>query len=393
MSNMLNAFVSYSHTDAEKCYRITEALREWGLDVWIDHRGSPEGSIFIEEIQKALESRNALIVMLSPSSVNSFWVNLEINTFLTILAKDRSRILIPVILEPTEVPVILNTFVRIDAVTTPFDEVIYTIVGALKASVPQFIPNYLSRLGYIGRIVHARKIILPPLCSVIEKDEFAMGISNLSSYAAHTNEHPEHIVRIQHKYRIAKYPVTVAEYTNFIATGLGAEPEDWNKQAHKLDHPVVSISWHDAVAYAKWLSDVTGNLWRLPTEAEWERAARGTDGRIYPWGNKWVERQANVSEGKMGGTTPVGTYTTSTSPVGAYDMAGNVWEWVSSQLKPYPYKFDDGRENASPLATKVSRGGSWRSDLRGARATSRNENLPGEKKDSRGFRLVQEQPA
>lgn len=393
MENVLNAFVSYSHSDTEKCKRIVEALHEWGLDIWIDRRDNPEGRIFLEEIEKALQSRKALIVILSPSSVNSFWVKLEINTFLTILAKDPSRILIPVIIEPTEIPVILNTFVRIDAVNMPFDEVIYAIVGALKAITPQFIPDYLRRLGYIGRIVNSRKIILPPLCSTIKDgDEFIMGNSNLSTNAAHINEYPEHTVRMQQKYRIAKFPVTIAEYTNFIATGLGLEPGDWSQQANRLEHPVVSISWYDATAYAKWLSDMTGRVWRLPTEAEWERTARGTDRRIYPWGNKWTKNKANTSEGKVGGTTPVGAYNESISPTGAYDMAGNVWEWVSSQLRPYPYKFDDGRENSNSLSTKVSRGGSWRSDLRGARTTSRNANLPGERKDSRGFRLVQEQP-
>jgi len=145
------------------------------------------------------------------------------------------------------------------------------------------------------------------------------------------------------------------------------------------------------VAYATWLAQVTGELWRLPTEAEWERAARGTDGRIYPWGNKWDLAGANTVEGKRGGTTPVGSYPSGASPSGALDMAGNVWEWTSSQYRPYPYNAGDGRERAESTGNRVPRGGAWDVIARFASTAFRTNNsgfVPELVRSNLGFRLA-----
>jgi formylglycine-generating enzyme required for sulfatase activity len=132
---------------------------------------------------------------------------------------------------------------------------------------------------------------------------------------------------------------------------------------------VVLVSWHDAVAYCNWLAEVTGKPYHLPSEAEWEKGGRGSDGRIYPWGNQWDAKRCNSEEGSKGGTTPVGAYPHGASPHGLLDMAGNVWEWTRSLWgedwqKPsfkYPYDPDDGREdlNAPASVCRVLRGGSW----------------------------------
>src|SRR5262249_37019470 len=102
-------------------------------------------------------------------------------------------------------------------------------------------------------------------------------------------------------YQIARFPVTVAEYACAIRAKAVREPPkrsshtiEWRTQLQRLDHPVVNVSWHNAIAYAAWLAKVTGQPWRLPTEAEWEKAARGTDGRIYPWGDLWDQTRANT---------------------------------------------------------------------------------------------------
>ncbi len=126
-----------------------------------------------------------------------------------------------------------------------------------------------------------------------------------------------------------------------------------------------------SLAYASWLAKTTGQRWRLPSEAEWEKAARGTDGRIYPWGDTFDKTRCNTDESGIGTTTPVGRYPNGESPYHVQDMAGNVWEWTSSLYQPYPYRKNDGRENLNSTDNRVLRGGSWVSNSRDARAAYR----------------------
>jgi formylglycine-generating enzyme required for sulfatase activity len=138
----------------------------------------------------------------------------------------------------------------------------------------------------------------------------------------------------------------------------------------------VGVSWFEALAYVRWLAAFTGRACRLPTEAEWEKAARGTDGRIYPWGDERAEGRANTSETDLGRTTVVGAFPGGASPYGALDMSGNVWEWCSSAWKDYPYRADDGREDLEGDDFRVWRGGSWNDDRRYARCASRLSSRP-----------------
>ncbi|HET89606.1 MAG TPA: formylglycine-generating enzyme family protein [Chloroflexi bacterium] len=206
--------------------------------------------------------------------------------------------------------------------------------------------------------------------------EFVMG-----SDAGQENEHPAHPVHVEAFY-IDRYPVTQEEYRRFVeATGhpvpcyevewADLDEYNWDPDARippagKETHPVVLVRWEDARAYAEWAGK------RLPTEAEWERAARGADGRRWPWGNEFVAGHCNTVESGAGGTTPVGLYSPAgDSPVGAGDMVGNVWEWTSSLFRPYPYDANDGRESLEAEGWRVLRGGSWPNSLDRARCTSR----------------------
>ncbi len=195
------------------------------------------------------------------------------------------------------------------------------------------------------------------------------------------NTMPAHTVTVQSFY-IDRWPVTNAEYKLFVdATGHPVPTFDvlwcdttgynWDIKTRmyplgKENHPVVLVTWEDAVAYAAWASK------RLPTEAEWERAARGATGLQWPWGMEFLPNHCNTAETHRQGTTPVGLFSPQgDTPEGVVDMVGNVWEWTSSLYLPYPYHAGDGREDPTSGKWRVLRGASWVNDATIANAISR----------------------
>ncbi len=156
---------------------------------------------------------------------------------------------------------------------------------------------------------------------------------------------------------LGKFIVTNAQFARFVHStgynaGAGWKTDEgvWGARA-----PVACVSWHDSEAYAKWAG------LRLPTEAEWEYAARGPKDLRYPWGNTWNDRLCCNSVGTVepGGPHPVGSYPGGASPFGCLDMAGNMRQWCSTLYRPYPYRADDGRENLSAPGLRVLRGECW----------------------------------
>jgi len=183
------------------------------------------------------------------------------------------------------------------------------------------------------------------------------------------DERPRHRVQIE-EFLIDRAQVTNAQFARFLNARGGRAPDgqtwydqndndarihmrgnQWTADAGHEDHPVVEASWYGALEYCRWLGK------RLPTEAEWEKAARGTDGRKYPWGNEPPdESRAHFARG-WNELKPVGSFLKGASPYGVLDMAGNGWEWVSSAYLPYPYVADDGREDLRRDAVRGTRGG------------------------------------
>jgi formylglycine-generating enzyme required for sulfatase activity len=197
---------------------------------------------------------------------------------------------------------------------------------------------------------------------------------------------------IDHDYWIDQYPVTNERYRAFIEVGSYEDQQYWSEYGWKwkiannitdpsywndakwnrADHPVVGVSYYEAEAYATWAGK------RLPTEQEWEKAARGEDGRRYPWGVEFDRTRCNSAESWIGHTTPVIQYPNGVSPNGCYDMVGNVWEWCASW-------YDEQTKGA-----RVVRGGSW--DLRPVdlRVSHRGWNGAGFRNFYIGFRLAQD---
>jgi tetratricopeptide (TPR) repeat protein len=259
------------------------------------------------------------------------------------------------------------------------------ITAAYEALITAHLPERLRALGYEQSWVDDVEIILGPICAV-EAGKFVMGATHKRGLETQENEQPQHRVTLR-GYAIGRFPVTVAEYACFVRAGH-PPPREWDAQMEKLDHPVTSVSWYDAYDYSAWLYQMTGKFWRLLTEAEWEKAARGSEGRAYPWGDAFDIAKANTSESRLRGTTPVGTYPEGASECGAQDMAGNVWEWTSSVFLPYPYRSDEAREAPDAPGGRTLRGGSWFNEPGSARTTYRKRTIPSDANGLNGFRLA-----
>lgn len=200
------------------------------------------------------------------------------------------------------------------------------------------------------------------------------------------NEHPEHKIIVKEFY-IDKFEVTGKDYQEFVTATNHRIPSYWQGgtfPANQAENPVSMVSWFDAKEYCKWKSK------RLPAEVEWERAARGSDGRRFPWGNDFKLKKLNTM-GIHGGTTPVGTFNEGKSPYGIFDMAGNVQEWTLDSYKPYAGNEYEDRDFGEKF--KVVRGGGWGglghygSEVY-VRTAYRNYAPPGGTYDDVGFRCA-----
>lgn len=187
-------------------------------------------------------------------------------------------------------------------------------------------------------------------------------------------------------FSIGETEVTNEQYRDFVKETDYAPPQRWidgEFPPGTATEPATSVTWQDAIRYCEWLSKKIGAAVRLPTEAEWELAARGTDGRRYPWGEDWNDRAAASAE-TGGRIRPVKSYQEGRSPVGAYDMAGNVWEWVADEVTT-----EDGQSlivNGKKM--RIAKGGAADESKNLISATSRQEILESVKSNSLGFRYV-----
>lgn len=261
-----------------------------------------------------------------------------------------------------------------------------------------------------------------PLLGFVEipAGTFLMGTNPQGDPEAEEWETPQHEVDLP-AYYIARFPVTVAQFRAFVK-GSGFEAQSVRLE-EVSNHPVTGVSWHDARVYCGWLGDRLRELARerlaawieepgerifwedlatgrlrptLPSEAEWEKAARGTDGRIFPWGEEPDPERASYDDTGFGTTSTVGCFAGGASPYGCEEMSGNVWEWTRSVWgkdweKPafqYPYRKEDGREDLQASTLRVVRAGSYFSRARRARPACRNRLEPIGRSVDLGFRVI-----
>jgi formylglycine-generating enzyme required for sulfatase activity len=254
-----------------------------------------------------------------------------------------------------------------------------------------------------------------PVTMLIRAGKFVMGTSEAQIIKlrneqirerAKWTELPQRTLNLP-DYWIGRYPVTVEEFAVFVRAGGYNTAEYWSSEgwAKRFEakwttprlwdesrwtgddrQPVIGVSWFEAQAYCRWLSIQTGRSYRLPLEAEWEKAARGTKGRIFPWGDEWEESRCNTVEARMNHTTPVDKFSPKgDSPFGIADMAGNVWEWCRSGWVD-EYVYPEGRV---PSANRrVVRSGAWDQMQDLVRSAVRHWRAPGDFANNIGFRVV-----
>lgn len=257
------------------------------------------------------------------------------------------------------------------------------------------------------RVVESATNVPPPEMVTVPEGEFIMGTSDEQIMQMYWKEdwvqewhedgnfrieQPQHYVFLP-SYKIGKYPITNAEYYRFVWASNYKLPKGWigfRFPEGLENHPVVGVSWIDAQAYCTWIGEKTKREFRLPTEAEWERAARGIDGRMYPWGAEFDPWRCNTLESGIQSTSAVDVYVPAgVSQVGCVDMIGNVMEWTSSWLLPYPYDPEPETPTRGENPRYVVRGGAWYYTRKLARCASREGFVKDYTSPAVGFRLAE----
>jgi hypothetical protein len=325
MPEPVRIFVSYASADRAFAERLVGDLQSAGAEVWWDVSGIDQGD-FLGKINAALQQCQWLVLVLTPNAVASKWVNIEVNAAIHRRESGLMRGVLPVLASPTAqdaIPPVWANLHRYNAVNDYPSEVArltrtldlshrpaespQTQSAIPDAPPPNRLPPRLASLGYKIVFRSGAEVILPPVCYV-HTSSFPMGSDPNIDKDAQRNEQPQHRLRLN-GFMIGQFPVTVAEFACFLEAtrklvpkGEDGKPYEvsWQRQLReRLDHPVVMVSFQDAMGYAKWLSDCTGQVWRLPSEAEWERAARADLpwSSIYPWGATFDMARCNTRGG------------------------------------------------------------------------------------------------
>jgi|SRR5581483_8092630 len=234
--------------------------------------------------------------------------------------------------------------------------------------------------------MRSASLALAPALVTIPAGSFLMGSEN-----GQDNERPVHRVWVD-EFLLAARQVTNADYAHFLAETNAPHPPNWGDPLFSHpDQPVIAVSWFDAVAYCDWLTGVTGQQYRLPTEAEWERAARGgVEGKLFPWGDAPPQSLPSYGARWLTGPERVAQY--APNPFGLFDICENVHEWCSDWYQPDYYSQSPDRNPRGPATgtRRASRGGSWRHHIKVSRCAARSSIPPEFRYADYGFRVVRQ---
>ena len=424
--NPRQVFISHAHQDVGFARQLTSDLHRHGYSTWLAPDSIRPGEKWAEAIQRGLQESVIFVVVLTPSGVASRWVQTETNIAIELEHKGMMRF-VPLQVQPCEVPLLWTAYQHVPFGS--YESGLQQLLQRLADDKPDTLQE--ARREQFKRDQEARRQIMEDtqrkIAMLLQSDvpftpSSQRGDISFEHYLGSTETETKTEVRVHPKtgkemmrvlageflygqkkekmylpeYWIDKTPVTNAEYKRFLDANPQhpvpyidlavfthkepARPYIWDEKTRsfprgKAAHPVVLVSWHDANAYAEWAGK------RLPTEEEWEKAARGTNGREYPWGNKEpTPEQCNFGN-NMDGTTPVGRYSPQgDSPYGCADMSGNVWEWTG------PWS-DDSK--SSP----AMRGGAWHLSGGRVRVLARVADTPNTSSSAIGFRLVSSKDA
>lgn len=392
---MYDIFLSYSTEDRERLRPLVKALDDLGWSVFWDHRSVPVGKVWHDVIGEAVNQSRCVVVAWSEPSIRSEWVKEE-----AMEGKERG-VLFPILLDNVALPF---GFKRIQAADFRHwnGKLDYPPFMALQRQLQQHlgVPVTAKPPSTIAPSVvsEAQSPELPiittqsfePVMLPIKGGTFMMGCVegrddvNGSCWG---NEKPAHQVTLDDFY-IGKYAVTFDEWDACEKAGVcpHAKDQGWGRG----QRPVINVSWNDVQTYIAWLNQQTGKHYRLPTEAEWEYAARGGKESAYPWGNSISRKQANYGSWFKGfkthRTQVVGSY--QANGYGLYDTFGNVWEWVADWYGEYSSEAAVNPQGAESGGGRVLRGGSWRYDASDLRSANRSGDSPTNRDDRYGFRLA-----
>ena len=433
----LRVFLCHSSNDKPTVRELYRQLSAEGwMDVWLDEEKLYPGQDWNLEIEKAVEAADAILVCLSNNSITKEgYVQRELRIVLDYAdyKPEGTLYLIPIRLEACDPPRRLRPWQYADYFEKDRDRSYQRLLFSLRMRAnslgistetpqekpvpekPRPEPKHetveppKAKPTQEKRKVESKPKPMEPADKYtpdghaiytfggiefvkVPAGKFLMGSADKDKNAE-DDEKPQYTAELPYEYFMGRFPVTNEQYAAYVrAKGTKHPVSGWEK---KRDHPVVSISWNDAIGYCRWLDGLlkgklsSGLVLRLPTEAEWEKAARGEKGLIYPWGDTFDKTKCNTVEGGKRDTTPVGAYSPQgDSPYGCADMSGNVWEWTHSLYKSYPYQVQDGREDVKGSGNRVLRGGSFDSNVRLARCAYRSHDPIYDLDINGGFRVV-----